>query len=396
MQYVLLCLGGAEAEVATLLAGALAGYSCAVTVLPPSAAEARLGVAPGATGVGKVLVTTAAPPEELLRLRCVQGVLALVAVGRVGDTVDEVAKEMQGAMATNFTPALDVWRHCQCNASTVLTFRVSCLRGGAAHAFNSVELSGRLGASLLSTYPTLLKVDLVEHDVEVLAIVYGQKILVGLTLGVLDDCAKTATTKRKPPSESHRLPYAARPQREFALRPSTAAVLAHFAQLQPGEVVLDPMCGMGTIPIEAAIGFPVYAVGGDIDSGAVNGEMRAHVTSLAQHAPNAVVDALVWDSTLANLRPNCIDAVIVDAPFGLKCGKWAQLEKLLRATVQQTSRLLRPGGRALFLVHSFKKFRNWYRPANWLDVYEQPLNIGGLVAHLVIMHKPHTAPSARL
>ena len=45
------------------------------------------------------------------------------------------------------------------------------------------------------------------------------------------------------------MPYASIDAR---LRSSTAWLMLRLARVQPGDVVLDPMCGIGTVPLEAA------------------------------------------------------------------------------------------------------------------------------------------------
>jgi Putative RNA methylase family UPF0020 len=48
-------------------------------------------------------------------------------------------------------------------------------------------------------------------------------------------------------------PYLDAGGRTAMLRPSTARLLLHLAKLQPGQHCLDPMAGIGTIPIEVSI-----------------------------------------------------------------------------------------------------------------------------------------------
>jgi Putative RNA methylase family UPF0020 len=48
-------------------------------------------------------------------------------------------------------------------------------------------------------------------------------------------------------------PYLDAGGRTAMLRPSTARLLLHLAKLQPGQHLLDPMAGIGTIPIEVRV-----------------------------------------------------------------------------------------------------------------------------------------------
>jgi tRNA G10 N-methylase Trm11 len=43
-----------------------------------------------------------------------------------------------------------------------------------------------------------------------------------------------------------------------------------LADIQPGDIVIDPMCGGGSIPIEAALTYPAaFHIGGDFHEKAV-------------------------------------------------------------------------------------------------------------------------------
>lgn len=61
--------------------------------------------------------------------------------------------------------------------------------------------------------------------------------------------------------------------------------LARFARLQPGDLVVDPMGGVGTIPIEASQTWPhVRYISGDIDkkdteSATINAKQFVRVSS---------------------------------------------------------------------------------------------------------------------
>ena len=47
------------------------------------------------------------------------------------------------------------------------------------------------------------------------------------------------------------------------LRPTICSGLVRLARVKAGEVVLDPMCGGGSIPIEGEAGHPGYFLGRD-------------------------------------------------------------------------------------------------------------------------------------
>ena len=61
------------------------------------------------------------------------------------------------------------------------------------------------------------------------------------------------------------------------LRSTTAYLMLKLAHPKPGEVLIDPMCGVGTVPLEASAVWPaLHVLGGD-----------AHARSAAQAAANS-------------------------------------------------------------------------------------------------------------
>ncbi|CAI5935291.1 unnamed protein product [Closterium sp. NIES-65] len=155
----------------------------------------------------------------------------------------------------------------------------------------------------------------------------------------------------------------------FPLR-STAFALLQLADIRPGDIVLDPMCGCGTLPLEAAdwLKSCVSAFGGDKDAGAVDaaatnsiawrtalanskalGIAAANGSALRISAANqgkeeaavangdaarrsqkghvAGCDWLVWDASALPLRTGCVDRVLCDMPFGVRCGEWFEVVK---------------------------------------------------------------------
>ena len=99
------------------------------------------------------------------------------------------------------------------------------------------------------------------------------------------------------------------PKRKGALRPTIAAALVYLADPADGELVVDPMCGSGTI-LQEGIAFNKRAryAGGDIEAGAV----RLARESLAGRG----VDLREWDATRLPLEPGSVDCFVCNLPFG--------------------------------------------------------------------------------
>jgi 23S rRNA G2445 N2-methylase RlmL len=163
---------------------------------------------------------------------------------------------------------------------------------------------------------------------------------VSLRVHVLHERATLAL--RLAPAPLHRRAYrvASRPG---ALHPPLARALALVAAPGAGDVVLDPTCGVGTIPIEAALLEPrVVALGSDLDSAAV-ADARAN-------ARRAGVDArfAVGDATQISLGPGAADRVVVNPPWGRAVAARGGLRGA--ALWAEVDRVLAPGGRLVALV----------------------------------------------
>lgn len=126
-----------------------------------------------------------------------------------------------------------------------------------------------------------------------------------------------------------------------SLSPVLAYHLVRLAQLRAHEVFLDPMCGAGTLPIEAAHAEPdSITMGMDIDSG--------NVAASRQNGERACVP-VAWmerDFFHNGLEACSVDVVASDFPWGdqstLHTGS-------IETLCEEIRRILGPGGRLVLL-----------------------------------------------
>jgi 23S rRNA G2445 N2-methylase RlmL len=134
-----------------------------------------------------------------------------------------------------------------------------------------------------------------------------------------------------------------------SLKPTVARALAIMAEVRAGDVVVDPMCGAGTVVREAAEQQRAHSkgqssgscVGGDVDAAAIEAA-RVNVGRAGELA--------VWDARRLPLRDGCVDIVISNPPYGRQHEAVAGLGKLYRAAMREAARVLRPGGRCVVLT----------------------------------------------
>jgi tRNA (guanine6-N2)-methyltransferase len=171
-----------------------------------------------------------------------------------------------------------------------------------------------------------------------------------------------------------------------SLRPTLAAAMVRLAGAGPDEVVLDPMCGAGTIlaeQIELARRRQLRTVrvwGGDIDPAA----MRATAANLRRLGPALLAR---WDATRLPLPANSVDRVVSNPPFGVQLGRPEDIEPLYRRTVPEYDRVLRSGGRAVLLVSDPGLLKEAVRAVGWRAARQLRVRVLGQPAALTVWRK---------
>src|SRR5206468_9533903 len=126
-----------------------------------------------------------------------------------------------------------------------------------------------------------------------------------------------------------------------------AAAMVRLADLKPDSVVLDPMCGAGTLLAEAALsvkgrrlpdGEPwrLTLIGGDLDPSHVRAT-QANLHNLAE------AQLETWDARDLPLEDHAVDRILCTPPFGKQLSSPEEIGPLYRAAVRERDRVLRPG-----------------------------------------------------
>jgi tRNA (guanine6-N2)-methyltransferase len=185
-----------------------------------------------------------------------------------------------------------------------------------------------------------------------------------------------------------------------SLRPTLAAAMVRVAELRPGQTVLDPMCGAGTILAEvlsqareverqrrwqpdavAAEAQSVYTVlGGDIDRSAV----RAAGVNLARMGQ---IKLETWDARTLPVAGDSVDRIICNLPFGVKIEKPEDVPRLMQKALPEFHRVLKPGGRAILLVGDPAPLKDAIVRLPWKQLAFYRVRILGQKAHLFAFRK---------
>ena len=172
-----------------------------------------------------------------------------------------------------------------------------------------------------------------------------------------------------------------------SLRPTVAACMLRLAGVGPGMTILDPMCGAGTILAEAIEtagrrkGEVVKVLGGDIDPNA----MFVASQNLATMGP---VDIARWDSARLPLPAESVDRIICNPPFGKQMSTPEQVGPLYIAASREWNRVLRPGGRAVFLAMEQDSLRGSLQGLGWSPSRQLRVRLLGQMTVMSVWQKP--------
>jgi tRNA (guanine6-N2)-methyltransferase len=174
--------------------------------------------------------------------------------------------------------------------------------------------------------------------------------------------------------------------RPASLRPTLAAAMVRLADARPAQVVLDPMCGAGTILAEQLVAArraraPVSVWGGDVEPGAV----RATSANLARLGEPLLC---VWDARRLPLPPGVVDRVVSNPPFGKQLASPGEIGPLYAAMAREHDRVLRPGGQVVLLVSEPAPLRAAARAVGWRPARQVPVRVLGQPAVITVWRKP--------
>ena len=133
--------------------------------------------------------------------------------------------------------------------------------------------------------------------------------------------------------------------RPASLRPSVAAAMAWLSEPGDEDVVLDPMCGAGTILIERAhLRRYRMLLGGDSDPEAL---AAARINVGPRYKP---IELKPWDASAMPLADASVDKIVTNLPWGIKAGTRAENRRLYPRLIAEFNRVMRPGGRMVLLT----------------------------------------------
>jgi len=279
-----------------------------------------------------ITIFTAPHPEPLRLLRTSEDVFAVVGY-RHGLTADPTALERIAAIAreapyveqalamrTRLMPGTRSGRR--------LRYRVIARMAGE-HQFRRVDMARAISRGIAERGDHSWRPSPNEADVEFWATLLPGELLLAIRLS--DERLRHRDYK-----VAH-LPG--------SLRPSVAAALALLSKPMPEDVVLDPLCGVGTLLIERAhLERYRLLIGCDRDAKALS---AARENVGPRYKP---LELHGWDATALPLPDSSIAKIITNLPWGIRHGSHEDNRRLYPRILQEFHRLLQPGGKIVILT----------------------------------------------
>jgi tRNA (guanine6-N2)-methyltransferase len=268
-------------------------------------------------------------PNALLNLRTVDDLYVDAAtwIG-VGHTRDMLAEMQSWSAALDLTNAAEI-----CAAIRPVrpqpVFSVTASFVGKRN-YSADEIKNAVSEGVASHYSWTYTADDREADFNIRIFIEHDIAYVGVRLGK---------------SPLHERSYK-QVQRAGSLKPSVAAAMLQLADVSPGQKLLDPCCGAGTILIEGAL-IGAVASGGDIDADAV---AAACANASAANAANIKVELHEWDARNLPIHDQSIDRIVTNLPWGRQIVVDSALEDFYRDVCAEMERILAPAGRIAVLT----------------------------------------------
>ncbi|EYC45812.1 hypothetical protein Y032_0416g1087 [Ancylostoma ceylanicum] len=269
------------------------------------------------------------------------------------ETVKEQMREFARNGVTGLTP------------QNSFTFRVTCNRAGekSRHSFSSMDAAKALGAQINNIFGW--RPDMKNFDMEVVLNIRNDTMLVMVALNKeslfkRNVCAFGPTT----------------------MRSTMCYCMTALAHPSRGDVILDPMCGGGSIPLEAALAFPgCLFFGADLHPKALE-RCYENLENCKEQLLRCGSDVsfLSCDAVDLPFRDSLVDAIVTDLPFGKKIGSVDDNRILYPRLLMEWERVVKPGGRLVVMTHdkrSWEKARALHG-GSWRPVSHHMVNVGGL------------------
>lgn len=292
------------------------------------------------------------------------------------ETLDDIYREVKG-LDFNFIKGK--------------SFAVRSLRVGE-HDFSSMDIARVAGQavidSFMESYGEKLRVNLSEPDVILRVELVETELFVGV-----DTTGDYAMHKRWWRVYNH----------PAHLNAAIACSMIRLAEWKVNESLIDPMCGSGTIPIEAALmarnvpnkrGFAYQKFCNkefeweerDVKLKLFGIEkFRKHLEGALKNAENAgVLDTITFMQGDAIEMSGEYDVIITNPPYGLRIHRKGAIERLYRKFARTARKCMNQDSRFVVITTEYKLLARAAEEAGLQCTHERFVRYGGLLTKIMV------------
>jgi tRNA (guanine6-N2)-methyltransferase len=236
------------------------------------------------------------------------------------------------------------------------------------HEYTSLDIARVSGDAVIDAvrekYGIRPPVDLDYPAVIVSVDVIGSRVIVGIDLG--GDISW------------HRRGYRVY-DHPAALKPTLAYAMIILSGARDGDVILDPMCGGGTIAIEAALIFensPIICL--DKNPRHIEGALQ---NAVAAGVANRI-EFIVGDARKLSSYVEEAHVVISNPPYGIRLGSPREVRKLYKDFISEAVKITKKS--ITIITTEFKHVRKLIEEYGWRVSHERRVAHGNLFPHIIV------------
>jgi tRNA (guanine6-N2)-methyltransferase len=314
---------------------------------------------------GIALFRSSASPASFLELRMTEDVFyTFVSITGLQHSQDALRVLHSAAKHADLGEAIKAWRRAH-HGQMPKTWRVVSQMNGR-YDFRRVDAGEAVISAVRKNMPQGMRLVDDDADMEFWLWLSGGLALVGVRLS-------DATMRHRVYKREH-LPA--------SLRPTVAATMAWLSRPTPEDIVLDPLCGAGTLLIERAL-LAEYKdmLGGDIREEAVKMARRNVRAALVD------VHLRAWDVRVLPLESASVTRILTNLPFGKQIGTYEENKDLYVATLRECERVLCGDGLMVALTSEDRLWNTLLRERGWHVLKKVVLVILGQPASIFVTER---------
>lgn len=301
--------------------------------------------------------------KEILKLRSVEDAFLLLGeIENVGHTQDSLYDFIEKICKLDFLNMLNIISNIR--GAKVNEFSISSSSVGKRN-YSYIEVKENLSKKLESILK--IKYEDEKHELfDIRIFIEHDTALIGVRLD------------NKP---LHRRSYKIKTTKA-TLQADIAYVMSTLAEINNNDIVLDPMCGSGTILIESSAFNPKSIFGGDISTEAVDITQK----NIKVFNSNLDIEVRTWNANNLPFNDKSIDKIICNLPFGKQI-EVGSISDFYLKTITEFSRVLKNDGKIILLTNNPKELTDVIYKNKLLLQSKHDVSLNGETAYIFVIQK---------